>query len=56
MILTRAWLVSGPVDDRATQIAGDGITIPLSTPGFRGSTTGIPEVDAVIDQYRMVSI
>jgi len=51
MIATRIWTTRGPVDDRATQLASDGATINLATPGQRGSVTGIPEVDAVIDSF-----
>ena len=52
MTATRIWTLRGPVDDRATQIAADGATINLSTPGVQGSITGIPEVDATIRAYR----
>ena len=55
MILTRVWLLRGPVDDRATQIATDGATINLATPGVFGSLTGIPEVDAAIAAYEIRS-
>jgi hypothetical protein len=48
MIATRIWTLRGPVDDRATQIAVDGATVNLATPGLLGSLTGIPEVDAAI--------
>lgn len=51
MLLAKTWMVRGPVDDRATQIATDGATINLATPGVRGSWTGVPEVDATIDDY-----
>ena len=51
MIATRVWTTKGPVDDRATQIAADGATINLATPGVLGSVTGIPEVDAAITQH-----
>lgn len=57
MILTRAWLVRGPTDDRETQRSNpDGSVINLATPGLLGATVGIPEVDAVIEQYRLVSV
>jgi hypothetical protein len=52
MTAARIWTLRGPVDDRATQIAADGATINLSTPGLQGSITGIPEVDATIRAYR----
>ena len=51
MIATRVWTERGPVDDRATQIAADGATINLATPGLLESVTGIPEVDATISLY-----
>lgn len=51
MLATRVWTTKGPVDDRATQIATDGATINLATPGVLGSVTGIPEVDAAIAQH-----
>lgn len=51
MTATRIWTTKGPVDDRATQIAADGATVNLATPGLQGSVTGIPEVDAAISQY-----
>jgi hypothetical protein len=51
MIATRVWTTRGPVDDRATQIAADGATVNLATPGLMHSVTGIPEVDATITQH-----
>lgn len=51
MIATRIWAMRGPIDDRATQVAADGATINLATPGVLGSITGIPEVDAAIRDY-----
>lgn len=51
MILTKVWLLKGPVDDRATQLAGDYGTINLATPGMFGATFGVPEVDAVVTRY-----
>lgn len=54
LILAKVWLLAGPVDDRATQFATvDGSTINLATPGVLGSTFGVPEVDAVVRQYRV---
>lgn len=53
MILTRAWLIDGPVDDRATSLAVEGGgTVTLATPGMRGAWVGIPEVDATINAYQ----
>jgi hypothetical protein len=51
MIATRIWTVRGPVDDRATQLAVEGATVNLATPGVLGALTGIPEVDTTIDAY-----
>ncbi len=52
-LYARSLILDGPVDKRATQIsAADGGVINLLTPGLRGSITGIPEVDAAIEQYR----
>jgi hypothetical protein len=53
MMLTREWLVQGPVSDRAIQeiSPGDGGTINLLTPGLRGSVFGLPEVDVTVAQY-----
>jgi hypothetical protein len=40
------------VPDRATSITMDGGgTIALTTPGLRGSKTGIPDVDVVLARY-----
>ncbi len=52
-LLARAWLIQGPVDDRATQIAsaGGGV-INLATPGLLGAVFGIPEVDAALNADR----
>lgn len=52
MILTREWLVQGPVSDRRTSLPTEaGGSITLAMPGVRGAVTGIPEVDATIQQY-----
>ena len=42
MIATRVWTTRGPVDDRATQIAADGATVNLATPGLQESSPGSP--------------
>lgn len=56
-ILARTLLLQGPVSDRATQISGvDGAIINLATPGFRGATFGLPEVDVVVAHYSYRSI
>lgn len=45
-------LVKGPIDDRATgRMSPEGSVITLAVPGMRGAVTGIPEVDAAIQQY-----
>lgn len=53
MLLTKAWLMKGPIDDRATQQINveTGGTINLATPGMFGQTFGLPEVDAVVRDY-----
>ncbi len=55
LLLAKVWLVSGPVDDRATSFssAETGATYSMVVPGRGGSTFGVPEVDAVVDQYRI---
>lgn len=53
MIATRIWTEKGPIDDRAIQLETEvGGRINLLTPGKFGSITGIPEVDAAIQDYR----
>jgi len=52
LMLTKAWLVSGPVDDRAaTFSSAEGGTYGMVVPGRNGSRFGVPEVDATCDQY-----
>ena len=55
LLLARSWLVSGPVDDRAATFSAgaDGGTYSLVVPGRNGSVFGLPEVDAVVQQYDM---
>ncbi len=53
LLWAKKFLVSGPVDDRATSMSTEDGTYALATPGMRGSFTGIPEVDAVIQQYNL---
>jgi hypothetical protein len=53
LLWCKAHLVKGPIDDRTTSFSTDDGTFALATPGLRGSWTGIPEVDAVIQQYGM---
>lgn len=51
--LTKNWLIEGPVDDRATSMSTEDGTFSLVTPGVRGALFGIPEVEAVVQQYGM---
>lgn len=45
------------IPDRATSFqSGEGGTYSLTTPGIRGSVTGIPEVDEVLDRYRFAMV
>jgi hypothetical protein len=55
LTLARSWLVKGPVDERALGVAAPdgGFSFGLATPGRNGSWVGLPEVDAVIDQYSL---
>lgn len=58
LLLAKVWLVSGPVDDRATSFssAETGATYSMMVPGRGGSITGVPECDAAIAQYRLPSV
>lgn len=47
----KSLLLSGPIDDRATGTATEFGNITLATPGMRGSVSGIPAVDAFIQNY-----
>jgi hypothetical protein len=49
----RSILIDGPIDDRYTSVSNDVGTFALATPGLRGSTTGLPEVDATIAAYSL---
>jgi hypothetical protein len=53
--LARSWLVSGPVDDRASTFnaGADGGTYSLVVPGRGGSYFGLPEVDATVQEYNL---
>jgi hypothetical protein len=51
LLLAKNWLVDGPIDDRATSLSTDDGIVTLATPGLRGSTFGIPEVEAVVQEY-----
>jgi hypothetical protein len=56
LLLAKNWLIDGPIDDRATGIsAGEaGGVITLATPGIRGVSFGIPEVEAALEQYALI--
>ena len=52
LTLARSQLLEGPIDSRALGIAVEGGgSIGLATPGMRGATFGIPEVDAFIGAF-----
>jgi hypothetical protein len=53
LLLAKNWLVKGPLDDRMTSMSTDDGTFSLLTPGIRGSYVGIPEVDAVINEFSL---
>lgn len=55
LLLAKTWLVKGPIDDRATGFSTENGTFSMSTPGMRGAITGLPEVDATIQQYSLVT-
>jgi hypothetical protein len=44
----KSLLVAGPIDDRTTSLSTEDGTFSLSTPGIRGSVSGIPAVDQAI--------
>jgi hypothetical protein len=58
LLLAKVWLVSGPVDDRATSFSSTetGATYSMVVPGRGGSVFGVPEADAVVQQYRLPAI
>jgi hypothetical protein len=57
LLLAKVWLVSGPVDDRTnTFTSTEGGTFSLVTPGRGGSVFGVPEADAVVQQYRLPAL
>lgn len=52
-LLTRMRLTARDLDDRRLSIPTEaGMTIPLATPGVRGSFFGLPEVDAFVKRAR----
>lgn len=55
LLWAKNFLVKGPIDDRTTSVVSEDGTFALSTPGMRGAMVGIPEVDAVIQQYSLTA-
>lgn len=53
LTLAKNWLVRGPIDDRSTSFSTEDGTFLLSTPGMRGATFGVPEVDATVSAYSL---
>jgi hypothetical protein len=53
LLYAKNFLVKGPIDERTTSMVSEDGTFTLATPGMRGSFTGLPEVDAVIQQYSL---
>lgn len=55
LLLARSWMVAGPIDDRAATFnaGADGGTYGLVVPGRNGSWFGLPEVDAVANEYSL---
>lgn len=52
LTLAKNQLLEGPIDTRALGVAVEGGgSIGLATPGLRGATFGIPEVDAFVQEY-----
>jgi hypothetical protein len=56
MLLAKHFLVDSPVDDRFTSVSTADGTFTMVTPGVRGAMFSIPEVNAVVEQYRLVSV
>jgi hypothetical protein len=53
LLLAKNWLVKGPIDDRTTAFSTEDGTYSLATPGMRGASFGIPEVDAAVQEYSL---
>lgn len=51
MRLAKHYLLPSPLDDRAIRIDTDASTYTVSTPGLRGQSFGIPEVDSFVNDY-----
>lgn len=58
LLLAKVWLVSGPVDDRATSFSSTetGATYSMVVPGRGGSIFGVPSVDAFVQSNRLLAI
>lgn len=56
MLLARHFLVESPIDDRFSSVSTQDGTFSMVTPGMRGALFAIPEINAVVDQYRYVAI
>lgn len=54
--LAKAWLIKGPVDDRALGFASDVGTYSLATPGRGGSSFGLPFVDEFVASNRLPTL
>lgn len=48
LTLAKHHLVHGPIDDRATNVVTEDASFALATPGMRGSSFGLPDVDAFV--------
>lgn len=55
LLLARSWLIDGPVDDRVTTMTNEDGTFNLFTPALRGVRFDLPEVQAVVNEYRLKS-
>lgn len=53
LLLAKHWLTSSISDPRATSETNEYGTFSLATPGLRGSYFGLPDVDSVVDRYRV---
>ena len=51
----RDYLIKGPISDRATSFVTEDGTFAMATPGVRGSYSGLPVVDAFIQQYNLIA-
>lgn len=57
LMLAKAWIISGPVDDRALGFANEsGGSFGLDTPGRNGSFFGLPAVNEWVGYNRLPSV